>query len=238
MERRNRDVRAHCWAKDREHRFVQVNAALAEVLGRPSSGLVGTRDAEIFPDRIVACYRRDDAVVARSGRPVLFFEAPVKAPVSGWITTKTLCRRRGVPVVAGVARPWSEESIHEALNIPGLVGPDEGGVPSWLSRAQRTVHARFRERLLISELANEAGLHPDYFGRRFRQAVGTDLHGLVRKLRAAWCLEQLVERSVPLSTLAHQAGFADQSHLTRSFKQEVGLPPGAFRDRVREAPTR
>jgi AraC-like DNA-binding protein len=33
----------------------------------------------------------------------------------------------------------------------------------------------------------------------------------------------------PLAALALEAGFADQSHFTRSFRRRTGLPPGKYR---------
>jgi AraC-like DNA-binding protein len=34
---------------------------------------------------------------------------------------------------------------------------------------------------------------------------------------------------IPLADLASAAGFADQSHLNRTFKRQIGMTPAAFR---------
>lgn len=222
--------RPHSWLKDRDHRFLRVNSALGAALHRSPTSLVGRRDSDFFPLEVAVRYRRDDLLVAESGRSVLFFEHAVHSPVPGWITTKTPVRRHGGPAVAGVARPWSTEGIHEALRIPPLIDARSADVPAWLLEAEDRVRGRFRERLVIEDLACEAGLHPGYFGSRFRKVVGVNLHALVRKLRVAWCLERLAEAGLGLSAVAHRAGFADQSHFTRAFTREVGMPPGSFRD--------
>jgi len=41
------------------------------------------------------------------------------------------------------------------------------------------------------------------------------------------------ESDEPLSVIATDAGFSDQSHMTRIFKQLTGYPPGDHRRKVR-----
>jgi AraC-like DNA-binding protein len=75
------------------------------------------------------------------------------------------------------------------------------------------------------------------------RAVGMSQYALVRTFRAAtglpphrWLVQQRVIRARALldagelpAAAAAAAGFADQAHLTRQFKQFLGVPPGAYR---------
>ena len=71
-------------------------------------------------------------------------------------------------------------------------------------------------------------MSPFHFARVFRRATGLPPH--------SWLMQRRVERArallkvgcTPL-TVAMQLGFADQSHLTRQFKQTYGIGPGAYR---------
>jgi AraC-like DNA-binding protein len=47
--------------------------------------------------------------------------------------------------------------------------------------------------------------------------------------RAAGALDRLLHAEPDLAGLAAELGFADQAHLTRVVRAEVGLPPGALR---------
>ncbi|MBC7925172.1 MAG: helix-turn-helix domain-containing protein, partial [Bryobacteraceae bacterium] len=49
------------------------------------------------------------------------------------------------------------------------------------------------------------------------------------QLRVDAACAELVNTDTPISAVAMQTGFADQSHLTRTLKQYVGFSPLAFR---------
>ncbi len=65
-------VPAYIFYKDREHRFVRVNLAFAERLGRPPHQIVGKKWVEILPsvdpDKVAQSNRDDDEVMA-TGQP-------------------------------------------------------------------------------------------------------------------------------------------------------------------------
>ena len=101
--------------------------------------------------------------------------------------------------------------------------------PRWLLRAQELLHARFGESIRAAEIAGEVGVHSAHLARAFRQHFGVSMGSYVRQLRLEWAAEELVRHDTPLAEVALAAGFADQSHFTRSFKRYVGLTPSAFR---------
>jgi AraC family transcriptional regulator len=51
----------------------------------------------------------------------------------------------------------------------------------------------------------------------------------VRRLRVEHARRELMTTSRSLADIAHSAGFADQAHLSRVFRQLTGVTPGAFR---------
>ena len=54
----------------------------------------------------------------------------------------------------------------------------------------------------------------------------------VRRLRVHFACSELLRKNARLIDLAAEAGFADQSHFTRSFKLVTGMTPCAFRRQV------
>jgi AraC family transcriptional regulator len=68
-----------------------------------------------------------------------------------------------------------------------------------------------------------------YLASAFRRCYGHTVAEHVRELRVAYALRRLAESEDPLSDIARAAGFADQSHFSRTFKQLTGTTPGAYR---------
>lgn len=57
------------FAKDMQGRFVLVNQAFLEVLGRPADEVLGRTDADFLPPAVAAALRTRDAAVVMSGTP-------------------------------------------------------------------------------------------------------------------------------------------------------------------------
>ena len=63
----------------------------------------------------------------------------------------------------------------------------------------------------------------------FRRQKGCTVGEYVRHLRVDFALRQLSETENSLSDIAAAGGFADHSHLTRTFKAHLGLTPSEYR---------
>ncbi|AZC25470.1 MULTISPECIES: AraC family transcriptional regulator [Pseudomonas] len=80
----------------------------------------------------------------------------------------------------------------------------------------------------LEELAAAVNLSPFHFARVFRHATGIPPHTWLMQQRIAKARALLREGCLPLE-VATQLGFADQSHLSRQFKQVYGVAPAAYR---------
>lgn len=110
-------------------------------------------------------------------------------------------------------------------------GARERSRPRWLGRVLERLHAGYREPVSMTALAAEAGVHPAHLWRVFRDAEGCAPSTYVQRLRCRHVFRRLSDGggSPPLSDLALEAGFADQSHCTRVFRRVIGVPPGELR---------
>jgi AraC family transcriptional regulator len=102
-------------------------------------------------------------------------------------------------------------------------------LPAWLRTARDLVHDRYRERLELGQIAHEVGVEPTRLARAFRAGFGVPLGTYQRKLRLDWAADQVASTGEPLSRIALRAGFYDQAHFTRHFRDHTGRPPGAYR---------
>jgi AraC family transcriptional regulator len=100
--------------------------------------------------------------------------------------------------------------------------------PSWLRLARERIDDALPRRIGMRDLAAGAGVHPAHFSRVFRTHFGGTVADYVRRRRIAMARDAIVSgRSLP--QVALDAGFADQSHLTRAFRRVVGMTPAQFR---------
>lgn len=76
-------------------------------------------------------------------------------------------------------------------------------------------------------LATLSGLTESHCIRAFHYEFGLPPHAYHLRLRLAQACE-LLARGQSVSTVAYDCGFADQSHLSRKFKEVYGVAPGAW----------
>jgi AraC family transcriptional regulator len=98
-----------------------------------------------------------------------------------------------------------------------------------LQRAREYVHAHFSENLTLARVARAAGVHPVYLGQIFRKQFGETLGEYLNRIRVRAAAGLLANSDAPLSSIAVDLGFYDQSHFTRVFRQVTGATPSTFR---------
>ncbi|PZU94331.1 MAG: AraC family transcriptional regulator [Chelatococcus sp.] len=103
-----------------------------------------------------------------------------------------------------------------------------------LSRAQETLAkdmlcASLNGDILIGDIATACLLSRSHFIRAFRETTGSTPYQWLLTQRIRRARELLQVSALPLSDIAADCGFADQSHFTRVFSRMVGAPPAAWR---------
>jgi AraC family transcriptional regulator len=109
------------------------------------------------------------------------------------------------------------------------IAPDPP-IPDWLERVRERIRDERGNGTRVATLAHDVGVHPVYLTRRFRRAYGCSVVAYVQAERVRHAADQLVRTADAISHVAYDAGFADQSHLTRAFSRAAGVPPAVFRD--------
>lgn len=86
----------------------------------------------------------------------------------------------------------------------------------------------FQEKLLLDVLARRCSMGKFKFIRAFSRATGCTPGNYVLKRRVQHAVA-LIEAGLPLTRVALESGFYDQSHFIRTFRKYCGATPGAFR---------
>ncbi len=137
-------------------------------------------------------------------------------------------------------REYVERDRCSAIAIEGLVlemlaqivrvrGIPEKRPPIWLNQLIERLNSEFREELSVTSLASDLGIHPVHLSRTFRQFYRQTVGDYLCHLRIQFAIKELVRAQLDLASVAAAAGFADQSHFTRLFKEQTGMTPGMFR---------
>jgi AraC family transcriptional regulator len=129
-----------------------------------------------------------------------------------------------------------ESVVLDILVSAARLHPDASGcetTPSWLLRVHAMLHEEPIAKLGASALAGAVGVHPAHLARAFRRHFRVSLGSYARRLRIDWAAGRLKGSDENIAAIAHRAGFADQSHLTRTFKRCLGVTPDQYRRRYR-----
>ena len=86
----------------------------------------------------------------------------------------------------------------------------------------------------MEELARGAGLSLSALERRFRKVVGASPRKFASIVRLRHVL-QLRNGGGKLTEIAYQAGYSDQAHFIKDFRNFTGLAPKSFFQRFRQS---
>lgn len=159
-----------------------------------------------------------------TGSPV--FAAPV---VRGAATARDLAALFRI-----MSRPASrlekETLFHRALAPLFAEGGDRRPSPATgdLDAVEAYLRAHFRDNVSLADLAALCGQTPTGLLRRFKRQCGLPPHAFQNQLRVD-AAKTLLARGLPAALVAQEVGFADQSHLIRTFTPLVGATPGQYR---------
>jgi AraC family transcriptional regulator len=113
--------------------------------------------------------------------------------------------------------------------VIGTLGSSHRLTPQQLRSVIAYIRDHPSEDLTLEVLAQQAGFSPFHFARLFRQTTGETPHQRVRREKLEHAQRLLKSSTLSLAEVAAETGFADQSYLTRVFKQALRMTPAAYR---------
>jgi len=101
--------------------------------------------------------------------------------------------------------------------------------PGWLDRVDEMLRSDFRMRLTLEDIAAAVGQSPERVSCVFRRFYHRSIAEEQRRLRIEFACERLRDPEVTLAEIALDAGFSDQPHFSRAFKEITGTTPARYR---------
>ncbi len=120
-------------------------------------------------------------------------------------------------------------AVHSLLL--GLLGTKEhssGNTPHWATKLRDVLHDRWQENISLRELAGLLQVHPVTISRFFPRYFHCTLGEYTRRIRVEKAIG-LMQTGLPLTAIAHECGFYDQSHFIRAFREITGFLPGGYK---------
>ena len=138
-------------------------------------------------------------------------------------------------IVGGEDRLYGESLVtaflaatHKGLSRP--VSSKESGLAPWQLRiAKSYIEDNLHRDISLAELASLTHLSQSRFARGFRLSTGVPPYTWALRRRTEAAQKLLAHTAMPLSEIAIQLGFADQSHFTKVFRRALGATPAAWR---------
>lgn len=198
----------------------------------------------------------DEITQRRGGSPpgLIFFETSAwsEVDIRFVMALRSYCADAALVIMsdaAVAARPWpahradaTELFIARPCPFDQVVASIVRLLPRWAEASVRVnsqvgkaidyIVRHYQEPLPAADVARAAGLSVDWLAHRFPSALGMTVKEFVMRLRVELASHLLRTSSLKLEEIAERAGFADASHLSRVFKQCIGIRPGEFRRTV------
>lgn len=206
------------FVKNSQSRIINGNQLMAEHCGFDSvDKLKEKSDFDIFPYELAIHYRQDDQEVFSSGNSKLNIVElfPNAVGQLQWI----ICNKTAILNAAG--------------KTIGLIGVCQAFEHSQayakpftsIARSIEFLQDNYTQKLSPQSLAALSGLSVRQFERRFKQLFKTSLHQYVLELRVLKACELLLSGQKPMTDIAVELGFYDQSAFSAAFKRKMGCTP-------------
>lgn len=89
----------------------------------------------------------------------------------------------------------------------------------------------FKERITLSDLAEEAGYHPTYFSELFKKTTGETYIETLNKLRVG-CARSMLANGFSVSDSCFLSGFGSISGFSAAFRKFSGMSPREYKKRL------
>jgi AraC-like DNA-binding protein len=122
-------------------------------------------------------------------------------------------------------------SLIYILRKHGMARPSSSGPSPCIARALRRLDSAPDKSVSLGELAALSGVSRFQLLRGFAREIGITPHAYLVQRRVRLARQLLADGQTPAQA-AVQAGFADQSHMTRAFVRQLGITPSRYRAAV------
>lgn len=125
----------------------------------------------------------------------------------------------GVACIVHLAKQYCREDVYFPK---GRLDPYQ------LKQVVDFAHSYMQFNIGLHEMAGLVHLSPYHFGRLFKQTIGRSPYQFILQLKID-CAKKLIKKNRgPISEIAYQLNFSDQSHFSNAFRKATGVSPRQY----------
>lgn len=133
-------------------------------------------------------------------------------------------------LLTNIMRLWKKNGIdwnhHKTQNASGSQAFDE---------ITQYIDSHYNEPLQVQDLANRCNMSYSYFAKLFRQTYNQSCKEYIEFIRISKVMDLLYFTDYDLTYISQETGFADCSHLIRTFRKRKGITPKQWRKQNTQA---
>jgi len=156
---------------------------------------------------------------------------PIVTHVANEITREAMDQRIGGPLY--VEALSVQLAVHLLREYASCVCKDQADSTRLsrveIARLEEFIDAHLHDGVTLEDLAGVLGMGVWTFNRRVRQTLDRSGYALVVEKRIERAKQLLRNGDLALKEIAACCGFSDQAHMTRMFRDRLGVTPGQFR---------
>lgn len=155
---------------------------------------------------------------------------------------KLLGELADIPIIVILSPSREDRRVKQALHaavmalnpvphtLPQYTAAPPGGLADWqVRRLEAHIDAHLDETIHVRDLAAVTRLSLGHFAHTFKQSFGEPPLAHVTRRRLERACARMLAGDEPLSRIAQECGFCDQSHFTRHFHRALGMAPHHWR---------
>ena len=104
-----------------------------------------------------------------------------------------------------------------------------------INAALAYIHANFKKRVSLVEMAEKLHFSPSYLSRCFHESIGMTFMQYIKMLRLEFAARLILNTDTEITDICYEAGFSSPQSFSNEFKKAYNLTPTEYRQKKKQA---
>ena len=168
----------------------------------------------------------------------LYFDGPMVSLYYNLLTKNGVVYKKqsqSALILNNILRQIQTEAVNEhrvssyLYDVLTRLTKSQAETPSPVKEAVKYMEYHYFENLSLEKIAGYVSLHPVYFSRIFKNAIGDSPHSYLIRIRLRHAKILLMNSNQTVEQISVHCGFQSSKHFIRAFKQRNLVTPQMFR---------